>query len=103
MIKKKALFKRLKNIEDKSEEQLQVIKDQEEKPRSLKILERIKQKKQLMKLAKKKKYDEANKLLLELRKIDETLDNAELVCTKTDVTKYDFNCFSLPLKFIENI
>ena len=54
MIKKKALFKRLKNIEDKSEEQLQVIKDQEEKPRSLKILERIKQKKQLMKLAKKK-------------------------------------------------
>ena len=55
MIKKKALFKRLKNIEDKSEEQLQVIKDQEEKPRSLKILERIKQKKQLMKLAKKKK------------------------------------------------
>ena len=54
-----------------------------------------------MKLAKKK--DKANKLLFEFKKIDETLDNAELVCTKTDGTKYDFNRFSLPLKFIEKI
>ena len=54
-----------------------------------------------MKLA--KKNDEANKLLPEFKKIDETLDNAELVCTKTDGTKYDFNRFSLPLKFIEKI
>ena len=37
----------------------------------------------------------------EFRKIDEALDNAELVCTKTDGTKYDFNRFLLPLKFIE--
>ena len=36
---------------------------------------------------KKKKNDEANNLLLELRRIDETLDNAELICTKTDGTK----------------
>ena len=50
-----------------------------------------------------KKNDEANKLLFEFKKIDEILDNAELVCTKTDGTKYDFNCFSLPLKFIEKI
>ena len=54
-----------------------------------------------MKLAKKK--DKANKLLFEFKKIDETLDNAELVCTKTDGTKYDFNRFSLPLKFIGKI
>ena len=54
-----------------------------------------------MKLA--KKNDKANKLLFEFKKIDETLDNVELVCTKTDGTKYDFNCFSLPLKFIEKI
>ena len=54
-----------------------------------------------MKLA--KKSDEANKLLSEFKKIDETLDNAELVCTKTDGTKYDFNRFSLPLKFIAKI
>ena len=50
-----------------------------------------------------KKNDEANKLLFEFKKIDEILDNAELVCTKTDGTKYDFNCFLLPLKFIEKI
>ena len=54
-----------------------------------------------MKLA--KKNDEANKLLSEFRKIDEALDNAELVCTKTDGTKYDFNRFLFPLKFIEKI
>ena len=50
-----------------------------------------------------KKNDEANKLLSEFSKIDETLDNAELVCTKTDGTKYNFNIFALPLKFIEKI
>ena len=48
-----------------------------------------------------KKNDEANKLLFEFKKIDEILDNAELVCTKADGTKYDFNRFSLQLKFIE--
>ena len=48
-----------------------------------------------------KKNEEANKLLSEFKKIDETLANAELVCTKTDGTKYDFNHFSLRLKFIE--
>ena len=37
------------------------------------------------------------------RKIDRKLDEAELVWTKTDGTKYDFNCFVLPLKFIEKI
>ena len=50
-----------------------------------------------------KKNYEANKLLSEFKKIDETLDNAELVCTKTDGTKYDFNRFLFPLKFIEKI
>ena len=44
-----------------------------------------------------------NELLSKFRKIDETLDNAELVCTKTDGTKYDFNRFLFPLKFIEKI
>ena len=38
-----------------------------------------------------------------MKKIDETLDDAELVCTKTDGTKYDFNRFLFPLKFIEEI
>ena len=32
-----------------------------------------------------------------------TLDNAYLICTKTGGTPYNFNLFSLPLKFIEKI
>ena len=54
-----------------------------------------------MKLA--KKNDEANKLLSEFKKTDETLDIAELISTKTDGTKYDFNSFLFPLKFIEKV
>ena len=50
-----------------------------------------------------KKNDEANKLLSGFRNKDETLDNVELVCTKTDGTKYNFNRFLSPLKFIKNI
>ena len=44
-----------------------------------------------------------NKLVPGFRKIDRILDKAELVCTKTDGTKYDFNRFALPLMFIEKI
>ena len=54
-----------------------------------------------MKLA--KKNDEANKLLSEFKKTDKTLDNAELDCTKTDGTKYDFNRFLFLSKFIKKI
>ena len=87
--KKEGLLKRLKNIEDKSGEQLQVIKDQEEKPfKELKNIGKNKTQKAIDEIKKKKKKnDEANNLLLELRRIDETLDNAELICTKTDGTK----------------
>ena len=35
--------------------------------------------------------------------LDGTFKNVELVYTKTDGTKYDFNRFSLPLKFIAKI
>ena len=100
--KKEGLFKRLENIKDKIEEQLQVIKDQGEK--QLKELKNIDKSKTLKAIGEiSRKNDEANKLLSEFRKIDETLDNAELVCTKTDGTKYDFNRFLFPLKFIEKI
>ena len=51
-----------------------------------------------MKLA--KKNNEANKLLSQFEKINRTIDKAELVSTKTDGTKYNFNIFALPLKFI---
>ena len=72
--RKERIFKRLENIKDKNEEQLQAIKDQGEK-----------------------------QLLSEFRKIDEALDNAELICTKTDGTEYYFNHFLFLLKFIEKI
>ena len=39
----------------------------------------------------------------EFRKIDETLDNPELVCTKADGTKYNFNIFALQKGFINNV
>ena len=54
-----------------------------------------------MKLA--KKNAEANRILLDIKKIDVTLDNAELVCTKADGNKYNFDTFAPPLKFVERI
>ena len=39
-----------------------------------------------------------------IKQIDDWLDTAELVCTKTDGnTKYDFNKFTSPLKFFSKI
>ena len=100
--KKEGLFQRLGNIKDKNEEQLQAIKDQGEKQlKELKNIDKSKTLKAIDEIS--RKNDEANKLLSEFRKIDETLDNAELVCTKTYGTKYDFNRFLFPLKFIKKI
>ena len=48
----------------------------------------------------RRKKDGPNKILL---KIDTKRYTAELVCTKTDRTKYNFNTFALPLKFAEKI
>ena len=50
-----------------------------------------------------KGLSEDDKILLNANKIDAKLDNAELVCTKTDGTKYDFNRFAFPLKLFEKI
>ena len=100
--KKEGLFNRLENIKDKNEKQLQVIKDQGEKQlQELKNIDRNKTLKVIDKIS--KKNDEASKLLPEFRKIDNTLNNAELVFTKTNGDIYDFNHFSHPLKFIDKI
>ena len=94
---REGLFKRRKNVEGKNEEQLQAIKDQGEKP--LKELKNIGKSKTLKAIGEiSRNNDKVNELLSEFRKID-----AELVCTKTDGIKYDFNRFLLPLKFIEKI
>ena len=83
---KEAMFKRLENINDKNEEQLQAIKDQGEK--QLKELKNIGNSKMLKAISEiSKENNEANKLLSEFGKIDKTLDNAELLCTKPDGTK----------------
>ena len=42
-------------------------------------------------------------MLFDIKKTDTKLDTAELVCTKTDGTKYNFNIFLLPLQFFEKI
>ena len=99
---KEGLFKRLENIKDKNEEQLQAIKDQGEKQlKEVKNIDKSKTLKTIDETSKKK--NKANKLLPEFKKIDRILDKAEIVSTKTDGTKYDFNRFVLPLKFIEKI
>ena len=97
---KKGLLKRLENIKDKNEKQLQVIKDQREK--LLKELKNINRRKTLKTTDESsEEKEEVYKLLFDSKKINDTLDNAEIVSTKTDGTKYDFNRFLLSLKFIE--
>ena len=94
------MFKRLEKIKDKNLTQLQGIKDQEEK--QLKELKNIDESKALKATDEiRRKNDEANKLVPKFKKIERTLDKAELVCTKTDGTVYDYNRFAFPLKFIE--
>ena len=101
MIKKKDCLRDQK-ILNKNEEQLQAIKDQGEKQlKELKSIDKNKMLKAIDKIS--KENEEVYKLLSEFKEIEETLDNAELVGTKTDGTKYDFNRFSLRLKFIEKI
>ena len=102
MIKKEGLLKRLEIIKNTSLIQLQAIKDRREQQlRELKKIDKSNTLKAIDEI--RRKNDEANKTLLEIKKIDAELDNAELVCTKTDGTKYAFNRFTLPLKLIEKI
>ena len=100
--KKEGLFRRVENIKDTNFTQLQAIKAQGVK--QLKELKNIDESKTLKAIDEiRRKNDEANKLVPKFKKINRTLDRAELVCTKTDGTKYDFNRFVFPLKFIEKI
>ena len=78
--KKEGLFKRLENIKDKNEEQLQAIKDQgEEQLKKLKNIEESSTLKVINEIS--RKNDKANKILLDVKKINDELDTAELVCT----------------------
>ena len=100
MIKKEGLLKRLEIIKNTSLIQLQAIKDRREQ--QLRELKKIDKSNTLIAIDEiRRKNDEANKMLLDIKKIDAELDNVELICTKTVETKFnDFNRFMLPLKFI---
>ena len=94
------MFKRLKNIEDTNLTKLQAINDKgEQQLRELKNIGKTNTLKAIDKI--RRKNQEAGKILLDVKKIDTILYTAELVCTKTDGSKYDFNIFVLPLKFVE--
>ena len=96
------MFKRLENIKDKNEEQLQAIKDQgENQLKELKNIDKSKTLKAISEIS--KKNNDASNLLSEFDKIHMILNNPDFVCTKTDGTNYNFNNFALPLKFIEKI
>ena len=92
--KKEGLFKRLKNIEGKSEEQLPAIEDEEKKQ-----LDAIKDinigSKPLRTISFFSLINEkAKKLMEKIMIINDWLDPAQLICTKNDrKTKYDFRKF----------
>ena len=81
----------LQAIKDRGEQQLRELKNIN-KSNALKAIDKIRRKNQ-----------EADKILLDVKKIDTKLDTAALVCTKADGTKYNFNIFALPLRFVEKI
>ena len=102
--RKEGLFKRIKNIEGKNEEQLKAIEDQGKKQ-----LEEIKNINIGSKPLKTISFfsaisDEAKKLMNNIKQTDDWLETAQLICTKTDgKTKYNSNKFTFPLKFTSKI
>ena len=100
--KEEGLFKRLENIKDTNLTRLQAIKDRgEQRLRELKNIDKSNTLKVIDDI--RRKNDEPNKILLDVKKIDDELDIAEFVCRKTDGTKFNFNIFVLTLKFLEKI
>ena len=102
--KKEGLFKRIKKIEGKNEKQLKAIEDQGKKQ-----LEEIKNINISSKPLKTISFfstisEEAKELMNKIKVIDDWLETAQRICTKTDgKIKFDFNKFALPLKFATKI
>ena len=95
--KKEGLFKRLKNIEDENEyqskKQLNAIKNIDISSKPLKEISFF-----------STLSDEAKKLMVNIKELDDWLDKAQLICTKTDgKTKYNFSNFIFPSKFASKI
>ena len=102
--KKEVLLKKLKNIEGKNEEQLKAIKDQGKK--QLEEIKNINVSSKTLKTISvfSSLSEKAKELMNKIKVIDDWLETAQLICTKTDgKTKYDFNKFTFPLKFTSKI
>ena len=91
--KKEDVLQKLKNIEGKNEEQLEEIKNINIGSKLLKTISFC-----------STISEEAKKLMESIKVIDDWLETAQRICTKTDgKTKYEFNKFALPLKFAAKI
>ena len=77
------------------------LKIKEKKSKELKNIDKNKTLKATDEIS--KKNAKANRILFAIKKVDKTLDNSELACTKTDGAKHNFNRFLFPLEFIEKI
>ena len=100
---KEGLLKRLRNIEDKNEEQLKAIKDQGKKQ-----LEEIKNITTESKSSKIVGFfgelsPKAKKLLDVFKEEKNSIDSKELVCIKSDGTIFNFNVFKISLDFASDI
>ena len=89
MIKKRDCLKDKIKSEDQSKKQLDAIKNINISSKPLKTIGFF-----------STLSDEAKKLMVNIKQLDDWLDTAQLVCTKTDEkTKYNFNKFTFPSKF----
>ena len=77
--------------------QIQAIKDEREQQlRELKSIGRSNTLKAIDEI--RRKNHEADKILVDVKKIDTKIDIAELACTKTVRTKYNFQYFQASIK-----
>ena len=99
--RKEGLFKRLKNIEGKNEEQLQAIEDQgKEKLDAIKNIanKNLKSISYFSQLS-----PEAKALFEEIKKDKNDIDPKKLVCLKTDASIFNFTTFKYSLGLASNI
>ena len=93
--KKEGLFKRLKNIEDKSEKQLKAIEDGKQLDTNSKSLKSISYFTQLS--------TKAKELFEKIKKERNDIDPEKFVCVRTDGTIFIFNKFKTSLDLASNI
>ena len=93
--KKEGLFKRLKNIEDKNQEQLKGIENKKQPDINSNSLNSISYFSQLS--------TKAKELFEKIKKEKNDIDPEKLVCVKTDGTIFNFSKFTISLHLASNI